>query len=298
MKQRTRIGSTVAHGGRAVIVATALVGVAAGPTAPAGGEGQTCAGRQASITGSGTFGGTSGDDVIVGSPADDNIRGRGGNDIICGGAGRDGINGGDGRDRLYGNDGDDDLVGAPGDDRLRGGPGDDVVSGDGSDVLGTDDLGGGPGHDIAPYDSTERRVRVTLDGRRNDGRAGERDWIRHDVEGSRGTGTFIGNSRPNTFVAWGTVFARGGDDSITAGGGRFYGGAGDDSLGKQEEVEASAHFFGGPGDDRLNGTDWYWPSDGPDTNAVRDWLSCGSGNDFVIPGGDDIVRQDCERGRQ
>src|SRR6266545_4307847 len=96
------------------------------PSTPPPGVGSTCAGLNATITG------TSGDDVIVGTAGDDVIVGLGGNDFIDGGDGNDVICAGGGADR--------DLSGlgfpGMGDDILWGGDGNDVLyGGNGNDVL-------------------------------------------------------------------------------------------------------------------------------------------------------------------
>lgn len=99
----------------------------------------TCAGRRATIVGSGLVRGTREDDVIVGGPARDRIRGRGGDDIVCGrggadvisaGAGADVLAGGRGRDRLDAQDGvrrNDAVAGGRGADTAVADPGDRVT---------------------------------------------------------------------------------------------------------------------------------------------------------------------------
>lgn len=101
------------------------------PSAPAPPAATTCAGLDATITGTAgddVLGGTSGTDVIVGLGGDDVITSDGGNDIICGGDGADKLKGGSGSDRLYGGSGADRLRGGTGTDTCRGGRGDDTVS--------------------------------------------------------------------------------------------------------------------------------------------------------------------------
>jgi virginiamycin B lyase len=97
----------------------------------------TCAGREATIVGTGrpdSLRGTNRDDVIAAGGGNDTVAGRRGHDLICGGRGND---------RLRGNGGDDVLRAALGNDTLGGGPGDDVLrTGPGKDVLG-----GGRGDD-------------------------------------------------------------------------------------------------------------------------------------------------------
>ena len=103
-----------------------------------GGRNPMCAGRAATIVGTG------GSDTLRGTPRRDVIKARGGNDVIrglqssdivCAGAGNDTarggpgndlLKGGSGRDFLKGGGGNDDLLGGPGRDRCRGGAGRDT----------------------------------------------------------------------------------------------------------------------------------------------------------------------------
>jgi uncharacterized repeat protein (TIGR01451 family) len=97
-----------------------------------GGGGATCAGRAATIVGTGageTLIGKPGRDVIVARGGNDLIKGRGGNDIVCAGGGKDTAKGGSGNDRLKGGRGRDRLRGGTGDDTMRGGPGRDSCRG-------------------------------------------------------------------------------------------------------------------------------------------------------------------------
>ena len=262
----------------ATAVTVALAAVAVNVSAGSGTA--MCEGRPASIEGSGSIAGTPGDDVIVGSGGPDSIVSHGGYDIVCAGDGADYVNGGQGNDRIFGEGGDDHVRAGPDSDLLDGGP-------------GADDLGGGagPGDDLVTYAGP--RVTVTLDGRPNDGRPEERDWIRRDVEGAQGRGTFVGSGRRNLFIVSGTVRAHGGPDVLVVDGrgGSFDGGAGNDSLGKAEDA-GPARFFGGPGDDSIDGTD---KSSAAKEVRVRDRISCGAGRgDIVTPGLGDRIARDCE----
>jgi hypothetical protein len=292
-----------------------------------------CVGDAATITGSGVIRGTPGKDVIIGSAARDTIYGDGGNDAICALGGADRIDGGQGRDTLLGgagsdllegnagedyieaeagNDllrggfGNDSLSGNDGRDRLQGGPGDDSLTGDGAVgiaygagefdfEMAADDLAGGPGIDGVIYGSP-KGVTVTLDGRRNDGTRGEQDWVRGDVEGAYVfRGTITGNAGPNRLSGTGDINGLGGADLLIASGrGRFHGGPGNDQIRKADDVSEGAHLYGDAGNDTIDGTDWYYPSDGRDTNAVRDWISCGTGRDHATLYFDS-ARSDCER---
>ena len=106
-----------------------------------------------------------------------------GNDVVLGSAGEDTLFDGPGRDRLSGRGGDDTVFSAGGADDLSGGAGTDTVSYD--PPLGTARRGG---------------VRADLDGRADDGSAGEHDRIRTDVENLDGTDfsdVLRGNGRAN-----------------------------------------------------------------------------------------------------
>lgn len=115
-----------------------------------------------------------GPDVICGGDGDDTLIGGGGDDVLIGGLGADALDGGRGRDTLAGGDGADVLDGGPQDDTLYGGPGQDrfpaLPERDGADVMS-----GGTGQDTADYRARVTPVTVTLDGRADDGAAGERD---------------------------------------------------------------------------------------------------------------------------
>ena len=131
---------------------------------------ERCAGKLATIAGSGEIIGTDGNDVILASAGPDTIDTGAGDDIICAlgggdiidaGAGNDVIYAGSGNDTVYAGNGrdlvfggkDDDIVNAgAGNDRAFGGPGIDIVRGnEGADRLsggaGDDTLIGGPGAD-------------------------------------------------------------------------------------------------------------------------------------------------------
>jgi Ca2+-binding RTX toxin-like protein len=217
--------------------------------------------------------------------------------ILVGGLGDDTLVGGGGGQELFGGNGSDSLDGGAGrDDYLQGGAGTDVIA-------------GGPGEDEVSYSDHPGAVRISLDGRANDGAAGENDWVRADVEnatGSRGRTTFIGNASPNEF--WGrshegNVARMGaGNDLVIAspafgsrqGPNVLSGGAGNDLLagGSKRDI-----VLGGPGDDWLSA---YGSADvirgGPGTDSLygrsgADDLIGGRGNDRVRGGlGHDMLR--------
>ena len=114
-----------------------------------GGDGgdTTCAGREATITGTDdadVLVGTTGADVIVGLGGSDEIRGLSGADVICAGPGDDVVRGDAGDDEMYGGDGADILRGGGGNDRIYGEAGGDLVIGNG----GADVLRGGDDRDV------------------------------------------------------------------------------------------------------------------------------------------------------
>ena len=243
-----------------------------------------------------------GDDILDGAGARGAIRGEGGD-------GRDSVNGGSRADRLSGDAGFDDLSGEAGNDLLHGGPDfDDLRGGRGDDRLvgdaGIDVVDGGAGADSIVGDDDEltyatrrRPVRVTLDGRANDGEAGERDNVRG---------------------AFSTIRGGNGDDTLHGEGPRptaadpepllvfVIGGPGDDSLFGSAGVEG---LYGEDGDDRLraagggdtlgggDGSDTLTAGAGPDRLSVRDGatdrlLDCGPQDEaFIDPG--DARPQDC-----
>ena len=128
-----------------------------------------------------------------------------GNDVVLAGAGDDSLFDGPGRDRHSGRGGDDTLFSAGGADVLWGGAGTDTVGYD--PPLGTPRRGG---------------VRADLDGRADDGSAGERGRIRTDVENLDGTAfadVLRGNGRANEIDGAGgadRIFGLGGNDLISA----------------------------------------------------------------------------------
>lgn len=128
-----------------------------------------------------------------------------GNDVVLGSSIGDTFFDGPGRDRLSGRGGDDTLFSGPGADVLSGGAGRDTVDYDAP--LGAPRRGG---------------VRADLDGKADDGSAGERDQIRTDVENLGGTpfaDTLTGDGRANEIAGAGgadRIFGLGGNDTIDA----------------------------------------------------------------------------------
>jgi Ca2+-binding RTX toxin-like protein len=227
------------------------------------------------------IGGGDGNDVLTGNASDNGISGGDGADVIDGGKGADFfLSGGDGEDVVRGGGGDDQAVlGGEGSDRLFGGGGDDSFE---STMLtdDPDDYHGGKGIDLIDYTQASGAVRVTLDGRGNDGVEGENDNVRKDVEDVLGTplnDVLIGSAHPNDLV--------GGDgNDRLVGKGSFdglSGGRGNDRLsgGKNRDL-----LRGDAGRDRIGARDG-----GPDQ------VYCGSSVDLVLADRADRTAADCDR---
>jgi hypothetical protein len=165
------------------------------------------------------------------------------------------------------------LAGGAGNDRIAtvrtralidGGEGDDVLLPDARwsldfppDPTPGGVVAGGPGTDTADYEQALDPIDVSLDGKPNDGRAGEGDNVRPDVENvvaSQVGGTLAGGAGANRLEG------RGGPDRIA-------GGAGRDTL------------TGGGGDDTLDALD----------AAGGDRVECGEGVDVALVDAGDIV---------
>lgn len=173
------------------------------------------------------------------------VNGQGGNDTINGSGLNDVLYGGDGDDRLLGKGGGDRLVGGPGNDNLQGQAGaDTIVPGTGTDILS-----GGDGQDRADYYYETRSLRLTIDGKANDGKVGENDNIKLDIEdvfGGQEQDAIDGSSRANVLNGRGerdVLWGRGGNDTL-------YGEAGDDKL---RGFEGRDLMLGGDGNDELRG---------------------------------------------
>jgi Ca2+-binding RTX toxin-like protein len=181
------------------------------------------------------------------------VRARLGNDRVTidpavGATGQ--ISGGGGNDVLTGGRKAWQLEGDSGHDTLFGGPGRDLFF-------------GGAGIDTIDYSTRTEGVRVSLDGKPNDGAPakddkakGERDNLAPDIEnviGGAGGDKFIGNELRNVLKG------RGGDDTLI-------GGAGDDVLSGDEGADL---LQGEDGDDVLIAID----------HTIDDKLDGGEGYD-------------------
>ena len=242
--------------------------------------------------------GGAGDDSLSGSGGANALAGGPGGDRLAGGAGPDWLGGGDGADtadfsdhadgvtvsigggandgnstdgadgarddvqpdveNLRGGSGGDTLAGDGNPNGLEGGPGDDALDGGG----GPDVLGGGDGSDRVAYESRTGDVKVTFDGRADDGQAGENDNVGADMENA------------DTGGGADTVDGSGAGNRVNLGGGEDYadGADGADALG------------GGDARDALRSRD-----------GVADDVACGPDVDFAIADPADRVNADCER---
>lgn len=193
--------------------------------------------------------GGEGNDLVVGGDRADSLRGDAGDDDVQGQLGPDDIDGGAGNDVLVGDT--PTGGGAPGNDTIDGGPGRDSITGEGGDDslsggggrdhffedflsdragAGSDTLRGGPGADVADYGfrvPADGTLRVSLNGRANDGQGGEGDNVMPDVENVVGAGSarnvLVGSGARNELTggsARDRINGRGGKDKLRGNGGR------------------------------------------------------------------------------
>jgi len=227
--------------------------------------------------------GQGGSDRVFGGPGQDYLLGDSwspltsdGKDTLAGGGADDNLSGGAKADTLNGGDGDDNLNGEAGDDTVVGGEGGDGMSHDGLND-GADTYRAGSGNDYVSYEDRADRVRVSLDGKPNDGRTGEGDNIFPGVEriyGGDGPDILVGDDKDNRIVGDDgndTIKGLGGNDDLDDGFGNddVYGGAGDENLYNDPGEDK---YFGGDGDDYI-----YAGA----TNDGRDAFSGGSGDDRI-----------------
>ena len=244
-----------------------------------------------SFGGNDVLDGGAGDDALSAEEGDDELHGGEGRDILCGGDGADEEHGGPGgdevgvsftsdryscvdlgSDKLYGDDGDDTLEAGPTSGFLLGGS-DLPLPGPSSSVNGADLLQGGQGRDTVNYAGRTAAVSVSLNGRADDGSAGEGDEVADDVEavvGGDGDDSLSGGARPDRLDggAGADALSGGGGDDALLGGVRD---AGADRLAGEEGADA---LDGGPGPDRLDG--------GPGGDKLA-----GAGGDDMLEGGVD-----------
>jgi Ca2+-binding RTX toxin-like protein len=172
--------------------------------------------------------------------------------------------------RILGQAGADTLVSGSFHGMIRGGTGPDVMD-------ARPGICNEGGNVWVSYDDRREPVFVTLDGRANDGGAGEGDTLGNGVYwvmGGRADDFFKGNSGPNTLQGLGgadRILGLGGPDQLEGGGGpdRIRGGTGGDFV------------WGGWGDDLLWGDRGGDEIDGAQGDDV---LHGGGGNDAIYSG--------------
>ena len=217
-----------------------------------------------------------------------------------------------GRDAAYGGPGNDLLVGRGGNDRIDGGAGDDTLEdpdwsgcSDQGGSLGADTIVGGPGTDELMQICRSGFVTVTLDGRANDGSAGEGDNVAGDIEKFESPGydtglRFVGNDLPNVVNGGGrpSVLIGGrGDDKLYGGvdNDRIDGGPGNDIT---EGWGGADTVDGGLGADDISGEGGSTISDGTGgadeliaRDGIFDTVSCGSGADVAVVDRLDVIAE-------
>lgn len=166
---------------------------------------------------------------VYGGAGNDTLHAHPVGGAVYGGGGADTLHGGFGPDALWGDAGDDTLVNSGGADYLRGGAGNDTVS------------------YSLPFNFDS--VTVTIDGKPNDGRAGEGDNVFTDVENVVGG---FGNDRITGSGANNRLDGGHGNDTLAGAGGNdtLIGGQGDDTL---TDTQGNNTFEGGTGTDTFNG---------------------------------------------
>lgn len=163
--------------------------------------------------------------IVVGSSSPFIVNGTARNDVIAVTGGVHEVFGGAGNDTmcadavgstLIGGDGNDWLIGGAGRDRLDGGNGNDLLMGAG----GADTLIGGPGIDTVSYADHTASVTASLDGKADNGSAGEDDLIDPSVEnltGGSGNDTLTGSAAANVLAGGAgadRLLGRGGNDVL------------------------------------------------------------------------------------
>lgn len=164
------------------------------------------------------------------------------------------------------------IIGADGNDHLNAGGGNDIFD-EGGSANGSDTLVGAAGFDQVGYGLRREAVRVSLDGRADDGAdfGNERDNASEDIEsvfGSSSHDSIFGNEQDND----------------------LRGGAGDDNI---SGLGGNDFIRGHAGSDRLRG------SAGNDTLDVLDGATdrlttCLGGRDTVLADAADPLAADCE----
>jgi Ca2+-binding RTX toxin-like protein len=191
--------------------------------------------------------------------------------VLDGGSGDDLLRGGSGNNEFSGGDGNDMLIGGRAVNRFLEGP-----QGGGSDTLVVRS-----GHAWIRYVGRRNPVSVTLDGRANDGEAGEGDRVRVGSFARRGgltieggeAGDHLQGTRGNDVLVGGpgadTLRGEGGDDVLLVSESRS------GAIVRTGKDRAADRADGGPGPDIL------WGNQGPNR------LAGGPGRDTIVAGGGD-----------
>lgn len=220
-------------------------------------------------------------------------RGSRGNDVIWGTKFNDVLHGGDGDDTIYGLGGNDELYGEKGSDSLDGGAGADLMDG-GEDSVNSDD---DDSIDTVSYEKSKIGVRVTLDGKKNDGAwdaesstSLERDNIvgMEAITGSNLADYIVGDGGDNR------IDGRGGDDTLdgSLGDDTINGGAGFDIVDYSRRTNDLTITLG---DGLPDGENSELDNLANDIEGVRggsgnDIITGSSGNESLMGGaGDDIL---------
>jgi Ca2+-binding RTX toxin-like protein len=191
-----------------------------------------------------------------------------------------------------------------GNDTIDGGPSADVIYED-SDSLDRDTFSGGGGGDWVLYAGGMHAVNISLNDTADDGRPGEGDNVKSDVENISGTGnadTLTGNSQANTIGGPSPVLDFPADFDQLTGGAVVNGGGGPDEIWGTGWGGAADRLSGGTGDDTiyaLTGDDVVSGGAGNDSlwgNAGFDALDGGSETDSCDVGPDGGTAVNCETG--
>lgn len=241
---------------------------------------------------------------IDGGIGDDHLYSPQGNDTLIGGLGNDSFDADYGNDLVDGGDGADTLSGGPGNDTLKGSVGNDGLFGmSDNDLLdggtGSDNFNGGAGNDTVTYAGRTNPVTVditeVIGELADDGEAGEKDFVRADIEtviggngndkltGTVTTLTTAGLTRNNRLVGGpgnDTLLGLDGNDSIDGGTGKdsLVGGTGTDTADYSGRSEALKLDLDGIADDGAVGENDMIVNDFENLNG-------GNGNDWIVGNG-------------